>query len=172
MVTDNNHNNNNNNIDNNQPVPPLKYPIASDNGLEFERKQDSRALPLNIKVFDNGNSYGNSRNNSNRQYSRDFEVKNIQISGLPVEVLRVRIENEDGLKQLAYEIDNENMTEVLAGLRYRFGPPVGTSVDVEGGSPQQQWIWHTGEDVIVAVKSEHRPFVLSYRPSLLDPSFL
>ena len=101
-----------------------------------------------------------------------FEVKDIQISGLPVEVLRVRIENEDGLKQLAYEIDNENMTEVLAGLRYRFGPPVGTSVDVEGGSPQQQWIWHTGEDVIVAVKSEHRPFVLSYRPSLLDPSFL
>ena len=101
-----------------------------------------------------------------------FEVKDIQISGLPVEVLRVRIENEDGLKQLAYEIDNENMTEVLAGLRYRFGPPVGTSVDVEGGSPQQQWIWNTGEDVIVAVKSEHRPFVLSYRPSLLDPSFL
>ena len=101
-----------------------------------------------------------------------FEVKDIQISGLPVEVLRVRIENEDGLKQLAYEIDNKNMTEVLAGLRYRFGPPVGTSVDVEGGSPQQQWIWHTGEDVIVAVKSEHRPFVLSYRPSLLDPSFL
>ena len=101
-----------------------------------------------------------------------FEVKDIQISGLPVEVLRVRIENEDGLKQLAYEIDNENITEVLAGLRYRFGPPVGTSVDVEGGSPQQQWIWHTGEDVIVAVKSEHRPFVLSYRPSLLDPSFL
>ena len=107
-----------------------------------------------------------------RNKTEFFEVKDIQISGLPVEVLRVRIENEDGLKQLAYEIDNENMTEVLAGLRYRFGPPVGTSVDVEGGSPQQQWIWHTGEDVIVAVKSEHRPFVLSYRPSLLDPSFL
>ena len=101
-----------------------------------------------------------------------FEVTDIQISGLPVDVLRVRIEKEDGLKQLAYEIDNENMTEVLAGLRYRFGPPIGTSVNVEGGSPQQQWIWHTGEDVIVAVKSEHRPFVLSYRPSLLDPSFL
>ena len=101
-----------------------------------------------------------------------FEVKDIQISGLPVEALRARIEKEDGLKQLAYEIDNENMTEVLAGLRYRFGPPVGTSVDVEGGSPQQQWIWHTGEDVIVAVKSEQRPFLLSYRPSLLDPSFL
>lgn len=42
-----------------------------------------------------------------------FEVKDIQISGLPVEALRVRIEKESGLKQLAYEIDNENMTEVL-----------------------------------------------------------
>ena len=101
-----------------------------------------------------------------------FEVKDIQLSDLPVESLRVRIEKEDGLKQLAYEIGNENMTEVLAGLRYRFGPPVGTSVDIEGSSPKQQWIWHTGEDVIVAVKSEQRPFVLSYRPSLLDPSFL
>ena len=102
-----------------------------------------------------------------------FDGKDIQISGLPVEALRVRIEKESGLKQLAYEIDNENMTEVLAGLRYRFGPPVGTNVDVEGGSySQQKWIWHTGEDVIVGVKSDHRPFLLSYRPSLLDPSFL
>ena len=101
-----------------------------------------------------------------------LEVKDIQISGLPVEVLRVRIEKEDGLRQLAYEINNENMTEVLAGLRYRFGSPVGTNADIEEGDSQQQWIWHTGEDVIVAVKSNERPFLLSYRPSLLDPSFL
>ena len=101
-----------------------------------------------------------------------FEVKDIQISGLPVEALRVRIEKEDGLRQLAYEINNENMTEVLAGLRYRFGPPVGTNAEIEEGESQQQWIWHTGEDVIVAVKSNERPFLLSYRPSLLDPSFL
>tara|TARA_Y100001968_G_C19024338_1_gene556694 strand:- start:8 stop:487 length:480 start_codon:yes stop_codon:yes gene_type:complete len=101
-----------------------------------------------------------------------FEVRDFQMSGLPVNSLRVRIEEEDGLKQLAYEMDYENMTEVLAGLRHRFGPPVGTSVDVDGKSPQQQWIWHTGEDVITAVKSEQRPFLLSYRPSLLDPSFL
>lgn len=101
-----------------------------------------------------------------------FEVKDIQISGLPVEALRVRIEKEAGLRQLAYEIDNENMTEVLAGLRYRFGSPVGTNVDIKDGSPEQQWIWHTGEDLIVAVRSNHRPFLLSYRPSLLDPSFL
>jgi len=101
-----------------------------------------------------------------------FEVKDIQISGLPVEALRVRIEKEAGLRQLAYEIDNENMTEVLAGLRYRFGSPVGTNVDIEDGSPEQQWIWHTGEDLIIAVRRNHRPFLLSYRPSLLDPSFL
>ena len=101
-----------------------------------------------------------------------FEVKNIQISGLPVDALRVWIEKEAGLRQLAYEIDNENMTEVLAGLRYRFGSPVGTNVDIEDGSSEQQWIWHTGEDLIVAVRSNHRPFLLSYRPSLLDPSFL
>ena len=109
----------------------------------------------------------------NEEASRGlYEVKDFQMSGIPVNSLRVRVEDETGLKQLAYEMDYENMTEVLAGLRHRFGPPVGTSVDVDGSSPQQQWIWHTGEDVIVAVKSEQRPFLLSYRPSLLDPSFL
>ena len=101
-----------------------------------------------------------------------YEVKDFKMSGLPANTLRLRIEDENGLKQLAYEMDYENMTEVLAGLRHRFGPPVSTSVDVDGGSPQQQWIWHTGEDLIVAIKSEQRPFLLSYRPSLLDPSFL
>ena len=101
-----------------------------------------------------------------------FEVRDFQMSDLPVNSLRVRVEEEYGLKQLAYEIEYEYMTEVLAGLRHRFGPPVGISVDVDGRSPQQQWIWHTGEDVITAVKSEQRPFLLSYRPSLLDPSFL
>ena len=101
-----------------------------------------------------------------------LEVKDLQISGLPVDTMRVRIEKEAGLKQLAYEIDNENMIEVLAGLRYRFGPPVGTNVEDEGSASQQQWIWHASEDVIVAIKSERRPFVLFYRPSLLDPAFL
>ena len=101
-----------------------------------------------------------------------FEVRDFQMSGLPVNSLRVRVEEEHGLPQLAYEMKYENMTEVLAGLRRRFGPPVGTTVVVDGRSPQQQWIWHTGEDVITAVKSEQRPFLLSYRPSLLDPSFL
>ena len=107
------------------------------------------------------------------QESKDlFEVRDFQMSGLPVNRLRVRVEDDHGLKQLAYEMNYENMTEVLAGLRHRFGPPVGTSVDIDGRFPQQQWIWHTGEDVITAVKNEDSPFLLSYRPSLLDPSFL
>ena len=44
-----------------------------------------------------------------------FEVRDFQMSGLPVNSLRVRVEDKDGLKQLAYEMDYENMTEVLAG---------------------------------------------------------
>ena len=44
------------------------------------------------------------------------------------------------------------MIEVLKGLRYRFAPPVGTSVDVEGSSSQQEWIWHTGEVVILQLR--------------------
>ena len=101
-----------------------------------------------------------------------FEVKDFQISGLPVIRVRVLVEDEYGLKQLAYEMNYENMTEVLAGLRHRFGPPVGTSVSIDGRSPSQQWMWHTGEDVITAVKNEEKPFLLSYRPALLDPSIL
>ena len=34
-----------------------------------------------------------------------FEVRDFQMSGIPANSLRVRIEEEDGLKQLAYEMD-------------------------------------------------------------------
>ncbi len=61
-----------------------------------------------------------------------------KLSGLPVEALRVRIKKEAGLKQLAYERGNESITEVLAGLRYRFASPFGRNFDVKGGSSQQQ----------------------------------
>ena len=106
------------------------------------------------------------------ELNRDlFEVRDFKMSGVPIKCLRVRVEEEHGLKQLAYEMDYENMTEVLAGLRHRFGPPVGTSVDIDGRFSQQQWIWHTGEDVIIAVKNE-KNFLLSYKPPLLDTSFL
>ncbi len=101
-----------------------------------------------------------------------FEINDFKMSGLPVTSLRVLLEDEFGLTQLVYEMDYENMTEVLAGLRNRFGPPVATSVDEDGTSHQQQWIWHTGEDLITAIKTEKKPFLLSYKPSRLDPSFL
>jgi len=101
-----------------------------------------------------------------------YEIRNFKISELPVRSLRLRVEDGYGLKQLAYEMEYENMTEVLAGLRHRFGQPVGTSIDINDGSSQQQWIWHTGEDIITAIKSDKSPFLLSYKPSLLDPSFL
>ena len=101
-----------------------------------------------------------------------YKVKNLKISNLPVISLCLRIEDEHGLRQLAYEMEYENMTEVLAGLRFRFGPPVETNVEIDGRSPHQQWIWHTGEDVITAIKSDQSPFLLSYKPSLLDPYFL
>ena len=53
---------------------------------------------------------------------------------------------------MAYEIPSENITEVLPGLRHRFGTPITKSIEGNGSSTQQQWIWHTGEDVIAALK--------------------
>ncbi len=64
------------------------------------------------------------------------------------------------------------MPEVLVGLRHRFGPPIGTSVNIDSESFQQQWIWHTGKDLITAIKTDKNPFLLTYKPSLLDPTFL
>ena len=81
------------------------------------------------------------------------------MSGLLVNILRV--EDKYGVKQLAYEMNYEYLTEVLAGLRHRCGPPLGATVDIDRRSGQQQWIWHIGEDVIIAVKTEERSFVLS-----------
>jgi len=87
-----------------------------------------------------------------------YEVRNIKISNLPVTSLRLLVEDEHGLKQLAYEMEYQNMPEVLAGLRHRFGPPIGNSVNTESGSFQQHWVWHTGEDLITAMKTEKSPF--------------
>ncbi len=101
-----------------------------------------------------------------------YEIRNFKMSGIPVISLRLRIEKQYGLKQLAYEMEYENMTEVLAGLRTRFGTPIETGFDIDSGSSQQQWVWHTGDDVITAIKSDQSPFLLAYKPTLLDPSFL
>ena len=53
------------------------------------------------------------------------------------------------------------MKEVLAGLRTHFGTPIETNFDIDSGSSQQQWGWHTGDDVITAIKSDESPFLLA-----------
>jgi hypothetical protein len=54
--------------------------IASNNGLEQERKHDKRALPLNIRVFDYGNNKNNNISNSDVTYHRSFDVKQVHES--------------------------------------------------------------------------------------------
>ena len=101
-----------------------------------------------------------------------YEIRNIKISGLDVDRLTLHIDKEIGLDHLAYELHPEYITEVLAGLRHRFGTPVNTSIQNDHSLSQQQWIWHTGEDIITAIRNDKKTFLLSYRPSLLDPSYL
>ena len=66
-----------------------------------------------------------------------YEIRNFKMSGIPVISLRLRIEKQYGLNQLAYEMEYDNMTEVLAGLRKRFGTPIETSFDIDSGFSQQ-----------------------------------
>ena len=79
---------------------------------------------------------------------------------------------EGGLQQLAYELEPDAMTEVLAGLRSRYGAPVSTTVETEGQLMQQVWVWNTGTDCITAVRAGDDAFLLSYRPSRLNPALL
>ena len=101
-----------------------------------------------------------------------FEVYNLQLGRLPVSRLRLSFAQTQGLQHLAYELDPEVMTEVLAGLRHRYGPPVTTTFDDTARGSKQQWIWHTGDDVITAISSGNQPFLLAYRPCRLDPNLL
>ena len=84
------------------------------------------------------------------------------------------IDPEQGLKTLAYEFAIDDMSEVLAGLRARHGPPLSTSLE-ERSLNEQIWVWNTGEDLITAVKQDEggQPkFLTSYRPSRLRPGML
>lgn len=101
-----------------------------------------------------------------------FEAHDLQIGLLPVSRLRLHFAETKGLQHLAYELDPEAMTEVLAGLRHRYGPPVSTTLDDSARGSKQQWIWHTGDDVITAISSGNQPFLLAYRPCRLDPNLL
>ena len=63
-----------------------------------------------------------------------FEVRNIKIVDLPMNRHCFRVDDEYGLKLFAYEIDYQNMTKVLAGLRHCFASPVSTSLKFDRGS--------------------------------------
>ena len=100
-----------------------------------------------------------------------YRIKNQHIGELPVEEMDLRFGNQ-GLEQLVYSLNGDSMTEVLAGLRTRYGSPVSTTINHPDQRPQQIWIWNTEEDCITAIRSEGQKFLLSYRPSRLRPSLL
>ncbi len=100
-----------------------------------------------------------------------FEAQSLQIGELPVSRLRLQM-GDQGLKHLAYELQPDSMVEVLAGLRSRYGSPVSTTLDDKQQPLQQVWVWNTGDDCITAVRSGNDAFVLSYRPTRLNPALL
>ena len=100
-----------------------------------------------------------------------YRVNNQHIGELPVQQLDLRFGSQ-GLEQLVYSLPSDAMTEVLAGLRTRYGSPVSTTINHADQIPQQIWIWNTEEDCITAVRAEDQTFLLSYRPSRLRPSLL
>jgi hypothetical protein len=102
---------------------------------------------------------------------RTLEAHGLTIGELPVTRLRLQL-SDGGLQQLAYELEPDAMTEVLAGLRSRYGAPVSTTVETEGQPMQQVWVWNTGTDCITAVRAGDEAFLLSYRPSRLNPALL
>ena len=74
---------------------------------------------------------------------RTLEAHGLTIGELPVTRLRLQL-SEGGLQQLAYELEPDAMTEVLAVLRSRYGGPVSTTVETEGQPMQPVWVWNTG----------------------------
>ena len=82
-----------------------------------------------------------------------YRVSNQHIGELAVEQLDLRFGNQ-GLEQLVYSLPSDSMTEVLAGLRTRYGSPVSTTIKHTDRVPQQLWIWNTEDDCITAVKAE------------------
>ena len=100
-----------------------------------------------------------------------YRVSNQHIGEIPVEQLDLRFSSQ-GLEQLVYSLPSNSMTEVLAGLRTRYGSPVSTTIKHKNQALQQVWIWNTEDDWITAVRAEDQKFLLSYRPSRLRPSLL
>ena len=110
----------------------------------------------------------------NQQQSGRYVAREVLLDRLPVSTATFDIDPEQGLKTLAYEFAIDDMSEVLAGLRARHGPPLSTSLE-ERSLNEQIWVWNTGEDLITAVKQDdggQQKFLMSYRPSRLRPGIL
>ena len=110
----------------------------------------------------------------NEQQSGRYITRDVLLDRLPVSQVTFEVDATKGLTKLAYEFSINDMTEVLAGLRARHGPPLSTSLDLHNRN-DQLWVWNTGEDLITAVNSTsmgRQQFLISYRPSRLRPNNL
>lgn len=108
------------------------------------------------------------------QQSGRYVTRDVLLDQLPVSQITFEVDPTKGLTKLAYEFAIDDMTEVLAGLRARHGPPLSTSFD-HANRNDQLWVWNTGDDLITAVKSTstgRQQFLISYRPSRLRPNNL
>ena len=103
-----------------------------------------------------------------------YQALNARLDEIPVIQSTFELTPETGLRTLAYEFEVSDMTEVLAGLRHRYGQPL--SMNIEDRQVNQQlWVWNTGEDLVTAVNSNsvgRQQFLISYRPSRLRPNTL
>ena len=110
----------------------------------------------------------------NEQQSGRYVTRDVLLDRLPVSQVTFEVDDTKGLTKLAFEFAIDDMTEVLAGLRARHGPPLSTSLDHHNRN-DQLWVWNTGEDLITAVNSTsmgRQQFLISYRPSRLRPNNL
>ena len=109
-----------------------------------------------------------------RDQSGRYVARDVLLDRLPVSQATFDVDPDQGLLHLAYEFAIDDMTEVLAGLRARHGPPLSTNLE-HNSHNDQVWVWNTGEDLITAVKQDvagEQAFLISYRPSRLRPETL
>ena len=103
-----------------------------------------------------------------------YIAHHVKLDQIPVSQVMFDLDQDAGLRSLAYEFNVDDMTEVLASLRARHGQPVSTSIE-DKRHTEQLWVWNTGDDLITAVKSDsanRQQFLISYRPSRLRPEML
>ena len=113
---------------------------------------------------------GETHSTGDSQLQR-YIAHDVKLDQIPVSQMMFDLDQDAGLRSLAYEFNVDDMTEILASLRARHGQPVSTSIE-DKRHIEQLWVWNTGEDLITAVKSDTancQQFLISYRPSRLHP---